>query len=201
MATDFVYGLLPDLLLLVLIVVLMLLEMLRADARWARVAFIAVAVAALGHAAGPAPGRLHRRAHPARGPRRFVRGAGQDGAAAVRTGRGLRLRRGTRLQVLAAGGGVDARRHADGGERRLCDPLPRHRIAVTAGVRADRARARTLGGQRRRLQVPRAVVGRERAGAVRHLARLRAQRHPADRSPGRAISLTAGCRPRLRACS
>ena len=50
MATDFVYGLLPDLLLLVLIVVLMLLEMLRADARWARVAFVVVAVAALGDA-------------------------------------------------------------------------------------------------------------------------------------------------------
>lgn len=48
MATDFVYGLLPDLLLLALIVVLMLLEMLRADARWARVAFIAFAVTALG---------------------------------------------------------------------------------------------------------------------------------------------------------
>jgi NADH-quinone oxidoreductase subunit N len=47
MATDFVYGLLPDLLLLVLIVVLMLLEILRADARWARVAFVLVAVAAL----------------------------------------------------------------------------------------------------------------------------------------------------------
>src|SRR6187455_1227721 len=47
MATDFVYGLLPDLLVLKLIVVLMLLEMLRADARWARVAFIAFALTAL----------------------------------------------------------------------------------------------------------------------------------------------------------
>jgi NADH-quinone oxidoreductase subunit N len=40
MANDFLYSLAPDLLLLGLVVVLMLLEMLRADARWARVAFI-----------------------------------------------------------------------------------------------------------------------------------------------------------------
>ncbi len=63
MATDFVYGLLPDLLLLVLIVVLMLLEMLRADPRWARVAFVIVAVAGTGHARGSASWRLHRGTH------------------------------------------------------------------------------------------------------------------------------------------
>ena len=41
MATDFVYGLLPDHLLLALMVALMLLETLRADARWARPVFVA----------------------------------------------------------------------------------------------------------------------------------------------------------------
>jgi NADH-quinone oxidoreductase subunit N len=40
MATDFFYGLLPDHLVLALMVALMLLETLRADARWARPVFI-----------------------------------------------------------------------------------------------------------------------------------------------------------------
>ena len=86
----------------------------------------------------------------------------------------VRFRRsGARLQVLAAGGGIDARRHADGRKRGLRDLVPGPRIAVAAGVRADRARTRTLGRERRRVQVPGAVVDRERAGAVRHFARVR----------------------------
>lgn len=67
MANDFVYSLAPDLLLLGLIVVLMLLEMLRADARWARAAFVATACTALavlaqqlavGHASDIVPGEI-----------------------------------------------------------------------------------------------------------------------------------------------
>ena len=46
MATDFFYGLLPDHLLLALIVVLMLLETLRASPRWARPVFIVALLAA-----------------------------------------------------------------------------------------------------------------------------------------------------------
>jgi NADH-quinone oxidoreductase subunit N len=45
MTNDFVYALGPDLLLLGAIVVLMLLEMFRADARWSRFVFIAAAAA------------------------------------------------------------------------------------------------------------------------------------------------------------
>lgn len=45
MTNDFVYALGPDLLLLGAIVVLMLLEMFRADARWSRFVFIAAATA------------------------------------------------------------------------------------------------------------------------------------------------------------
>ena len=41
MATDFFYGLLPDHAVLALIVLLMLLEILRADKLWARPVFIA----------------------------------------------------------------------------------------------------------------------------------------------------------------
>ncbi len=44
MASEFLYALAPELLLLGLVISLMLLEMLRADARWARVAFVAVAL-------------------------------------------------------------------------------------------------------------------------------------------------------------
>jgi NADH-quinone oxidoreductase subunit N len=67
MTTDFVYSLAPDLLLLGAIVVLMLLEMLRADARWARGAFILSACAGIavlaqqlgtGHASDIAPGEI-----------------------------------------------------------------------------------------------------------------------------------------------
>jgi NADH-quinone oxidoreductase subunit N len=67
MPTDFFYSLAPDLLLLGLIVVLMLLEMLRADARWARLAFVTAAAGALavivtqlgsGHAADIVPGEI-----------------------------------------------------------------------------------------------------------------------------------------------
>src|SRR5512139_3820217 len=45
MTNDFVYALGPDLLLLGAIVVLMLLEMFRADARWSRFVFISAAAA------------------------------------------------------------------------------------------------------------------------------------------------------------
>ena len=67
MTTDFVYSLAPDLLLLAAIIVLMLLEMLRADARWARGAFIASACAGIavlaqqlgaGHASDIVPGEI-----------------------------------------------------------------------------------------------------------------------------------------------
>jgi NADH-quinone oxidoreductase subunit N len=47
MATEFLYSLAPELLLLGLIVVLMLLEMLRADPRWARVCVVATLAVAL----------------------------------------------------------------------------------------------------------------------------------------------------------
>lgn len=67
MASEFSYALGPDLLLLGAIVVLMLLEMLRADARWARAAFVAFAVAGAlllvqqlgaGHVSDVVPGEL-----------------------------------------------------------------------------------------------------------------------------------------------
>jgi NADH-quinone oxidoreductase subunit N len=67
MPTDFFYSLAPDLLLLGLVVLLMLLEMLRADTRWARFAFIATAAGGLvvlmtqlgsGHAADIVPGEI-----------------------------------------------------------------------------------------------------------------------------------------------
>lgn len=47
MATEFVYALAPELLLLALVVALMLLEMLRADPRWARLGMVATSAAAL----------------------------------------------------------------------------------------------------------------------------------------------------------
>jgi NADH-quinone oxidoreductase subunit N len=67
MATEFLYALAPELLLLGLIVVLMLLEMLRADVRWARRCVVAVLSMALlvliqqfgsHYAAAVAPGEL-----------------------------------------------------------------------------------------------------------------------------------------------
>ena len=47
MATDLIVGLLPEHLLLALVVVLMVLEMLRVELRWARVVFVAVVLAGL----------------------------------------------------------------------------------------------------------------------------------------------------------
>jgi NADH-quinone oxidoreductase subunit N len=67
MATDFGYALAPDLLILGLIVVLMLLEVVRAGARWGQGAFVGLTVAALGvlwqqfdhaYVAGVVPGEL-----------------------------------------------------------------------------------------------------------------------------------------------
>jgi NADH-quinone oxidoreductase subunit N len=66
-ATDLFYGLLPDHLVLGLMVALMLLEMLRADPRWARTAFIATLLAgvavlaqqlATGYVADIVPGEI-----------------------------------------------------------------------------------------------------------------------------------------------
>lgn len=68
MATDFFYGLLPDHLVLALMVALMLLETLRADARWARPVFVAGLLAAgaallhqwqAGYAAEIVAGEIH----------------------------------------------------------------------------------------------------------------------------------------------
>jgi len=67
MTTEFYYALAPELLLLGLIVVLMLLEMLRAQARWARVCVVATLAAAVyvllqqlgaGYSAAVAPGEI-----------------------------------------------------------------------------------------------------------------------------------------------
>lgn len=68
MNAGFFYGLLPELLLLALLVVLMLMETARRDARWARPVFVLGVGAALamllqqvatGYAAEPIPGELH----------------------------------------------------------------------------------------------------------------------------------------------
>ncbi len=68
MATDLVVGLLPEHLLLALVVVLMVLEMLRVERRWARGAFVAAALAGLaiatyqvntGYTADVVPGEIH----------------------------------------------------------------------------------------------------------------------------------------------
>lgn len=67
MATDLVVGLLPEHLLLALVVVLMVLEMLRIGQRWARIAFVAAALAGLaiatyqvntGYSADVVPGEI-----------------------------------------------------------------------------------------------------------------------------------------------
>ena len=105
MATEFVYALAPELLLLALVVALMLLEMLRADPRWARLGMVATSAAALslllqqlgdGYAAAVLPGEIEigRFAHPR-----------PDGAAAVHC-RSSRSRfgpgRGYKFWMLAA---------------------------------------------------------------------------------------------------
>ena len=101
--TEFVYALAPELLVLALVVALMLLEMLRADPRWARLGMVATSAAALslllqqlgdGYTAAVLPGEIEIG--------RFAI-LGQDGAAAVHRGGRARLRPGPGLQVLDAG--------------------------------------------------------------------------------------------------